>query len=152
MTNPNTDVFDGDTLIILGANGADYDVKGGDPARDQGYINHMNISMLVRGDWCGNDLEPVESRKLGSQYIGKIERQPITRQTLIDASKAAEADVKGDEFGDQRAVTINPVAGHVTTTVFVQPVSNELSVLQLTNSGKSWINQILNPINSRASV
>ena len=55
-----TDKFDGDTLIIIGANGADYDVVGGDPARDPGFINHINIATLTEPGWCGNELEPVE--------------------------------------------------------------------------------------------
>lgn len=139
------DKFDGDTLIIIGANGADYDVNGGDPARDPGFINHINIAMLTQPGWVGNELEPVASRKVGSKFIVESAK-PVTRQQLLDTEKAALDDVKGPEFGDQRAVITVPVTGHLNTAVFVQPPTGDLQALLLTRFGKSWVNQIINPI------
>ena len=143
-----TDKFDGDTLIIIGENGADYDVVGGDPARDQGFINHINIATLTEPGWCGNELEPVESRKIGSKYIVSTD-QPTTRQSLLDNNKAAEADVKGPEFADVRAITTAPDNG-LQTAIFVQPPTGDLEALLLTKFGKNWVNQIINPINIKA--
>lgn len=146
--NPNTDRFDGDTLIIIGPNGADYDVQGGDPVRGQGFINHINIAQLTEPGWCGNELEDVASRKIGSKYL-PLTKNALTKQLLLDLNKAAEADVKGPEFGDQRAITTIEDTG-IKTTTFVQPPTGDIQVLQTLKSGKSWINQFLNPIPERA--
>ena len=142
QNNPNIDIYDGDTLIILGANGADYDVVGGDPRRDPGYTNHINIAMLTEPGWCGNDLEPVASRRVESKYF-PLTKNPVTRQLILDLNKAAEADVKGPEFGDQRAVTTIDEINQVKTAVFALPPDDNLQALALTQAGKNWINQIL---------
>lgn len=149
QNNPNTDSFDGDTLVIIGANGADYEVKGGDPVRDQGFINHLNIALLTEPGWCGNELEPIASRKISSKFIVETDK-PINRQQLLDMEKAAIADIKGDEFGDQRVVVTIPITGQTNVAVFVQPPTGDLQTLLLTKIGKSWVNQALNPINERA--
>ncbi len=144
-----TDIFDGDPLIIIGANGADFDFKGGQPAMDQGFINHVNIGLLTEPGWCGNDIEPIAERKVGSQYIGKV-KEPITRQSLLDSSKAAESDLQGDEFGKITPITTNPESQHVRTDILLQPPSNEAFVLRLLRTGQNWLSQKLNPINDRA--
>lgn len=140
-----TDRYDGDTLIIIGPNGADYDVQGGDPVRDQGFINHINIALLTEPGWCGIELEPIASRKIGSKFIVESAK-PVTRQQLLDDEKAAISDVRGPEFGDQRAVVTVPVTGQLNVAVFVQPSTGDIQALLLTKFGKTWINQITNPI------
>jgi hypothetical protein len=147
--NPNTDRYDGDMLIIIGPNGADYEVVGGDPVRDQGFINHINIAMLTRPGWCGNELEPVETRKISSKYL-PVTDQPITRQSLLDTNKAAEADVKGTEFGDVKAITTVPSNNTIQTAIFVQSPAGNIEALLLSKHGKNWVNQIINTIQERA--
>lgn len=140
-----TDRYDGDTLITLSGEGADYNFKGGDPVRDQGFINHINISTLTPPGWAGNDLEPIETRKVNSKYIGTA-RGALTRDKIIDINRAAELDVSGPEFGNVLAQTTNPASQQILTDIFVQPPTDDIVALRLLGSGQNWLNQILNPI------
>lgn len=136
--------FEGDIYVTLGADGADYVFKGGQPVMDQGLENHVNISLLTKPGWCGNDIEPVASRKIGSQYIDKV-REPITRQSLLDTSKAAESDLVGEEFGKITATTTNPESQQILTELLLEPPSNDPLIIRLLRSGASWISQKVNP-------
>ena len=137
-----TDIFDGDKLIIIGANGANYNYQGGQPEMDQGFENHVNISLLTEPGWYGNDIEPVLTRKIGSKYIDET-KKPITRQSLIDMDRAAEFDVSGDEFGSVTAETTNPVSQIIKTSVFMQLPTSDIQKLSLTRTGQNWLS-ILN--------
>ena len=139
-----TDIFDGDPFITIGADGADYIIRGGQPVMDQGLVNHVNMCLLTEPGWWGNDIEPVAERKTGSKFIGAA-RQPITRQSLLDTNKAAIQDVQGDEFADVQASTTNPVTQNVRLELLLRPPSNELQTLVLERTGQNWINQKNNP-------
>lgn len=139
-----TDIFDGDIYVTIDGDGADYIFKGGQPVMDTGLENHVNISLLTEPGWCGNDLESVSSRKVGSQYIEKV-TQPITRQSLLDTSKAAESDLSGAEFGKITVVTTNPESQQIKTDVLLEPPSSDPLILRLLKSGNAWVSQKLNP-------
>ena len=137
-----TDIFDGDKLIIISANGADFNYTGGQPEMDQGFQNHVNIALLTEPGWYGNDIEPVLTRKIGAKYIDET-KKPITRQSLIDMDRAAEFDVSGEEFGSVTAETTNPVSQIIKTAVFMQLPTEDIQKLSLTRTGQNWLS-ILN--------
>lgn len=133
-----TDIFDGDPLILIGPNGADFVFIGGQPKMDTGFENHVNISMLTEPGWFGNDIEPIKERKIGSTYLAAVQ-QPITRQSLIDVDKAAESDVKGDEFGTVTAETTNPVSQQLNTEIIYTTPTGDIEKLRLTRTGQNWL-------------
>jgi len=139
-----TDQFDGDPFVTIGADGADYIIKGGQPVMDQGLVNHVNMCLLTEPGWWGNDIEPVAERKIESKFIVKS-REPITRQSLLDTNKAAIQDVQGDEFSDVQASTTNPVTQNIRLEMLLVPPSNKVQELVLLRSGQNWINQKNNP-------
>lgn len=136
-----TDIFDGDPLITIGGDGADMNFKGGQPEMDTGFDNHVNIALLTKKGWWGNDLEPLAERKLGANYMDTdlVKGGLITRQSLIDADKAAESDVRGDEFGLIAAQTSNPTSQNVLTEVLFTPPTREVQKLVLERTGQNWI-------------
>lgn len=139
-----TDIFDGDPFITIDPDGANLVFSGGQPKMDQGLINHVNISLLTKKGWCGNDIEPVAERKIGSDFLEK-NSQSITRQSLLDISKTAEATLVGDEFGKITAIVTNPISQQVRTDILLEPTSGDISILRLTKSGQNWLNQKINP-------
>lgn len=134
------DLFDGDPLITIDENGADFNFVGGQPEMDQGFANHVNISLLTEPGWWGNDLEPIAARKIGSLYLDESIK-PINRQMLLDTSKAAVTDVSGDEFGNVEATTTNPLSQNVDTEILYTPPTRELQKLLLTRTGQNWVSQ-----------
>jgi len=139
-----TDQFGGDPFITIGADGADYIIRGGQPVMDQGLVNHVNMCLLTEPGWWGNDIEPVAERKVGSKFIVAA-REPITRQSLLDTNKAAIQDVQGDEFSDVQAQTTNPITQQVRLEMLLRPPSNDLQTLVLQRVGQNWINQKNDP-------
>ncbi|RKY04151.1 MAG: hypothetical protein DRP56_10415 [Planctomycetota bacterium] len=142
------DIFDGDPFITIGADGADYIIRGGQPVMDQGLVNHVNMCLLTEPGWWGNDIEPVAERKVGSKFIVAA-REPITRQSLLDTNKAAIQDVQGDEFSDVQAQTTNPITQQVRLEMLLLPPSNDLQKLVLQRVGQNWINQKENPAGAK---
>lgn len=138
------DIFDGDPFLVIDGDGADFIFKGGQPVMDQGLENHVAIALTTVPGWWGNDIEPVASRKIESQYMIESHK-PITRQQLIDISRAAENDVSGEEFELVAAVTNNPVSNQLNTEILYTPVSRNPEILRLTKSGLSWLFQKSNP-------
>jgi phage gp46-like protein len=133
-----TDLFDGDPFIDIGEDGADFIFNGGQPVMDQAFDNHVNISLLTKQGWWGNDIETVAERKIGSLYFDAV-KKPITRQSLIDDDKAAVADLKGDEFGSITSETINPTSNSLLTEIlFTNPI-DDLNKLLLTRTGQNWV-------------
>lgn len=139
-----TDIFDGDKLVLIGPDGADYQYQGGQPLMDQGFHNHVNFALLTEPGWYGNEIEPVLERRISSKYIGET-KKPVTRQALIDMDRAAELDVSGPQFGTVTAETTNPVGQQLKTELFFTAPANTREKLVLLKSGATWLS-ILNGI------
>lgn len=138
------DIFDGDVYITNDGDGAEMHFNGGQPVMDKGFETHTMIALgTEQGHWS-NDIEPVASRKIGSEYL-RESHKPITRQQLIDTSRAAERDVSGDEFELVAAVTNNPNADQQKTEILYTPTSRDPQKLILTKNGLNWLFQRDNP-------
>lgn len=135
-----TDIFDGDPCITIDADGADFTFIGGQPIMDQGFENHVNISMLTEPNWWGNDLEPVAARQLNSDFL-PTSRRPINRQMLIDLARSAERSVAGDEFKTVVSEATNPRSQNINVKTLYTSPGGTLKELILTRSGQNWINQ-----------
>lgn len=136
-----TTIFDGDPLITIDADGAEMNFTGGQPEMDTGFVNHVNFSLLTKKGWWGNDLVTLPERKLASKYMETdlVKKGIITRKSLIDADRAAELDVKGDEFGLVAAQTSNPTSQNVLTEVLYTPPTRDVQKLVLTRTGQNWL-------------
>lgn len=141
-----TDIYDGDPLLILTADGADLVFKGGQPVMDTGLLNHVNLSVLTESGHWSEDLEPVAARRYKGNFL-KAAPLPITRQSLIDTARAAETDVKGDEFKTVEAMVTNPTSQNLFVDIQYTPPSRDPEKLRLTRSGENWIQQRDNPKN-----
>ncbi|MEJ2043692.1 MAG: hypothetical protein P8X74_03650 [Reinekea sp.] len=140
------DYFDGDPLLILGSDGTDLIFKGGQPVMDQGFLNRVNLALLTESGHWSEDLETVDARKYKGLTLQQI-KKPITRQMLIDTAKAAETDVKGDEFKDVKATVTNPTNQSINLELQYTPPSRDPQKLRLTRNGENWIQQRDNPQN-----
>lgn len=135
-----TDIFDGDPLIILTTDGADMQFKGGQPVMDQGFLNHVNFSLLTESGHWSEDLE----RNVARRYNGEFQKQikkPITRQMLIDSARSAEADVRGNEFKNVTTSITNPVRDNINLDILLTPPTRDQEALRLTRTGENWIQQ-----------
>lgn len=135
-----TDLFDGDVFISVNGDGAEMHFKGGQPVMDKGFETHTTFAVGTFPGWWGNDIEPVASRKIESQYLVEIHK-PITRQQLINTSRAAESDVAGPEFELVAAVTNNPDGDRINTEILYTPTSRDAQVLRLQKNGLNWLFQ-----------
>ena len=133
-----TDIFDGDPLITIDENGADLNFKGGQPEMDQGFTNHVNFSLLTKPNHWSEDLETLEERKYKGLFL-EASGKPVTLQAIIDMDRAAELDVKGDEFGTILAETSNPQSQTIQLDMTYTPPTGDLKILRLTRTGANWL-------------
>lgn len=136
-----SDLFDGDPLITIGADGAEMEFKGGQPVMDQGFDNHVNFSLLSHANHWSGDLETLEERKYKGLFL-EASRKPVTRQSLIDTDRAAELDVEGDEFGNILAETTNPTSDSLRLEMTLTPPTGDLQKLLLERTGQNWVSLI----------
>jgi hypothetical protein len=141
-----TDIYDGDPLLILGPDGADLVFNGGQPVMGTGLLNHVNLSLLTESGHWSEDLEDdVHKRYTG--YFLKQKGKPITRQSLIDRSRAAEADAAGPEFRSVSATITNPTSQSIFLNLTLTPPTGDEKKLRLINNGENWIQQRDDPKN-----
>jgi hypothetical protein len=133
-----SDLFDGDPLITIGADGAEMEFKGGQPVMDQGFDNHVNFSLLTYSGHWSEDLETLEERKYKGLFLESA-KKPVTRQSLIDTDRAAELDVEGDEFGTVLAETTNPTSDSLRLEMTFTPPTGDLQKLLLERTGQNWV-------------
>jgi phage gp46-like protein len=88
------DHFDGDPLIYDSGDGGDLLIVGGQPMMSSGLENAVYLSLLVDANWWGNDVDPATPGATGSKFfLPLIGRAKLTPSLLIDAEKAADADL-----------------------------------------------------------
>jgi len=144
-----TDQYDGDIKIIIGGDGADYQVTGGQPLMTTGLENHVDLSLMTEPGWYGFDLEIDANRRIASKWISAVQK-PITRQSLLDTSKAANSDLTpGDYFGKITPRTTNPESQQVLTELLLEPPSGDPLVLRLSGQGQNWLSQISDPASEK---
>ncbi|MBU1080900.1 MAG: hypothetical protein KKB59_10480 [Spirochaetes bacterium] len=142
MTKP-TDRYSGDPRLVLTANGADLDYRGGQPVMDQGIENCILLSLFVREGWAGNVFLPPE-RRLGSDYE-KTCRGTITLSKLVDVENSAERALSSKVFGTVKASASNPTADHLAVEIKI----GSGGVLSLTRERALWVAQINDPASRR---
>jgi phage gp46-like protein len=141
----STDRYSGDPRIILTANGADLDYRGGQPVMDRGLENCILISLFTREGWAGNAFLPTE-RRMGSDYE-KTCRGAITLSKLADVENSAERALSSKAFGTVKAEASNPTADHLNVEVSV----GSGGALSLTRERSLWAAQISDPASRRLS-
>jgi hypothetical protein len=143
-----TDIFDGDPLIVLTENGAEMVINGGQPVMDQGFLNHNNFSWLTEAGHWSDDIEPNAARRPNGALMEIIKKnRPTTRQSLIDTERAAEADVKGDEYKTVQSTATNPTSNNININTEFTPPTSDPFKLRLERVGQNWKSQIENPQN-----
>ena len=88
------DQFDGDPLIVDSGDGGDLLIQGGQPQMSSGIENAVYLSLMVDANWWGNDVDPATPGATGSKFfLPLIGRAKLTPSLLVDAEKAADADL-----------------------------------------------------------
>ncbi len=141
-----TDIFDGDPLIVLTDNGAEMIFNGGQPVMDQGFLNHNDFSWLTEAGHWSDDIEPNAARRPNGALLEAI-KKPITRQSLIDTERAAEAEVKDDEYRTVQSTATNPTSNNISIETLFTPPTTDPFILRLDRVGQNWKSQIENPQN-----
>jgi phage gp46-like protein len=137
-----TDIYQGDPLQIMTADGVDMNIKGGQPEMDQGLNNFVNISLFTREGWFGNIFLKDANQKVGSKYLATSEK-PITITSLNDTRLAAEKALKSPVVGKVLSTVTNPRKDHLNTDIEIQPPGQDAQQIQLSQNGANWINQAL---------
>jgi hypothetical protein len=134
------DRYSGDPRLLLTANGADLDYRGGQPVMDQGLENCAILSLFTRSGWCGNIFLD-DAEKIGSDYEETCEG-PITLSRLADIENSAERALSTTKaFGRVSAHAANPQAARLMIDVTLGPGGS----LSLTREKALWTAQIKKP-------
>ena len=134
------DIYEGDPLITLTENGAEMNIKGGQPEMDQGLVNFVNISLFTRRNWFGNFFINDPDKQPGSDFLEKAERV-ITLTGLNDTRLAAEKALKNPIVGKVESEVTNPSKNNLNVLNKISPPGQDVQELLITRNGVNWQNQ-----------
>ena len=101
-------VWDGEPKLCMTANGADWEIRGGQPVMDAGLENWALYSMFTKPGWWGNYAIKGPYRHGEDCEFDDVTEQPLSRSSLI-AGK-----INGAPFSNQ--TTCPPKADASTMT------------------------------------
>lgn len=141
----NYDRYSGDPRIVIGAEGADLDYRGGQPVMDQGLENQALLSLFTAPGWCGNALLPLE-RRIGSDFES-VSARAITLSGLADTANAAELALASPFFPELSVRVTNPIANRLAVVIAL----GRGRTLTYDRVGLAWLAQAQNPASGRVS-
>ncbi|MDR1287987.1 MAG: hypothetical protein LBK08_10295 [Treponema sp.] len=134
-----TDIFEGDPRIVLTANGADLNYRGGQPTMDTGVENTALISLFTKPGWPGNIFAPPENR-IGSDFEDTC-RGSITLRKLLDIENSGRRALTSKTFPDVTVDLSNPASDNLRIHTTLGPGG----ALNLVREGALWKNQAADP-------
>lgn len=140
-----SDFTQGDPKIIMGNDGADMVVVGGQPVMDAGFENQSQISLFTGIDWPGNYLLDSD---IGSDFED-VASGAITLSSLSALEKTAKLALEADYFRNIKILISNPKSWFLDLAITLSPPGSDSSTILLTKNGVNWINQAANPANER---
>jgi len=145
--------FSGDIAVKLTENGAIMKFVNGEPVRDQGFDNAVQISLYTKNGYWGNVLETEESKKIGSDFE-EVSLKPITSLSTIndntDSITRALKWMRDTKIAKSISVTvINPRVDYVRASIIIYPPGKDAQELLFLKNGQNWINQANNPASER---
>lgn len=148
------DQFDGDTALILGADGGNIVYSGGQPVMDIGGLETaVNISLFTGLDWWGNAIfENEPDRQIGSDFEEKVKPKAITNAYLRVVESAAEAAlqwmVNQKVAGEVSAEASWPELNTVNLIILITKHDGEKVIIKYE---LSWENGYLFPVTAGSS-
>jgi hypothetical protein len=134
------DIYSGDPRLFMSVNGTYIKFVGGQPVLDQGWENHVLMSLFTEKGWAGNVLFDDGRQQLGSDFL-EATRQPITAKALIDIRNAAEKALSNPAFGTISVTVTNPISVQICVAIIIEPVGQDSQLFFLTRDGLNWILQ-----------
>jgi phage gp46-like protein len=142
--------YQGDIAVKITENGARMKFVDGEPVRDQGLENYVQISLFTKPGWWGNSLIRDTNKKIGSNFERQrvIDVQTISEitkdgynslQSMIDTKLASKIDIE----------VVNPNLNYIKTYIKVSPPGQDINELLFFSNGINWINQSVNPAHAR---
>jgi phage gp46-like protein len=142
------DRYEGDPRIYLEEDGAEMDLRGGQPIMDQGLENTVLITLLTDEGWQLNKLETDSRKHIGSKFL-RVARRTITADNMLDIKSAILQAFKPLEenkiIKDTEAAVSSPTGQRIEAGVLVKPVRQDPLILVLEKFGQLWLAQTSNP-------
>ena len=137
----------GDIKLILGEDGVDIDLRGGQPIMDTGIGNAVILSLLTEGGWAPDGLlEP--TARFGGRFMAET-RKPLQASRLAALQNAAIADLEWmmaeGVASNIQVIVRNPEHRRLEVAVMVWPPGQDAQVVLLSKYGQNWTSQELDP-------
>ena len=150
------DPYEGDPKIVIDADGASLEFKGGQPIMDRGIENSVIIDLGTKSKgidshqngWIGNYLFADPAQRIGTDYQDSFENQPITLGGLAIREQATKKALSGSVYGEIESDVSNPSADKITNKIVVNPPAGAFKFQNETFS-KLWNFQAIDPANER---
>jgi hypothetical protein len=151
-----TDIYEGDLKIIITADGASLEFKGGQPVMDRGIENSVIIDLGTKSKgieshqngWIGNYLFNDPAQRIGTDYQDSFENQPITLSGLATREQETKAALTGSIYGKIETEVTNPTSDKVINQIKVNPPAGAF-LFQNETFSKLWIFQAIDPASER---
>lgn len=143
--------FQGDIAVKITKNGAKMKFIDGEPVRDRGIENPIQISLYTKLGWWGNDLIKDVNKKIGSKH--ERPRVVIDIDTLNeirdDAKIALQWMFDTNLISNYDLELSNPNANYILEEFKFYPPGQDVKELLFFNNGINWINQSIDPANEK---
>lgn len=144
-------IYGGDPAVKITPDGAKMKFLGGEPIKDKGLENYVQISLFSLPGWWGNTLFSDPNHKIGSDFSTPepvIEVQTINNKrnqarealkAMTDSKLASKVDI----------IITNPKLDYLKTDIMIYPPGQDIQHLLFLKNGINWINQAVNPVHER---
>jgi phage gp46-like protein len=139
--------FNGDIAVKITEDGAKMKFIDGEPVRDAGIENAVQISLFTKPGWWGNALIRDTNKQIGSSY----ERQRVVvdidtlNEVRDDANKALQWMLDTQLASKIDLTVTNPNLNYILNEIKIYPPGQDVEELLFLNNGINWINQANNP-------
>ena len=144
--------FDGEPLIIVGADGTTFEFRGGQPVMDAGLENWVTIALFTKPGWWGNYILETENQ-VGDSDFDDLIKSSITQEMLIESEKEARRALKtlvSSGVSSGIDVEIEPQSGFgINLIVKVNKPDGTSETLIYQKYGINWLRQASDPANAR---
>jgi hypothetical protein len=145
--------FDGEPKLIMGADGVDIELRGGQPVMDAGLENWAFIGLFSKKGWWGNNVLDADYR-IGDSDFDDLTSEPLTRTMLINSDKAARLSLQSmidKRVASEIVPVISPRSGGLGLDFQMQIRGPQGTIenLLLQKYGLNWVRQTTDPANER---